>query len=61
MYTDDALMKSVLLDINQATKKWSMHIHNWKIILNQFLAIFEKGSEFKCPPLFSSYTVNGIA
>lgn len=40
--TDDALMKSVYLAINEATKKWSMPIHNWGIILNQFLAIFEK-------------------
>lgn len=45
--TDDALMKSVYLAINEATKKWSMPILNWGIILNQFLAIFEKGSEFK--------------
>ncbi|MHA8057736.1 IS256 family transposase [Aquirufa nivalisilvae] len=40
--TDDALMKSVYLAINEATKKWSMPIQNWGIILNQFLAIFEK-------------------
>ena len=40
--TDDALMKSVFLAINEATKKWSMPIHNWGIIINQFLAIFEK-------------------
>ena len=40
--TDDALMKSVFLAIHEATKKWSMPIHNWGIIMNQFLAIFEK-------------------
>ena len=40
--TDDALMKSVFLALNEATKKWSMPIQNWGIILNQFLAIFEK-------------------
>lgn len=40
--TDDALMKSVFLAINEATKKWSMPIHNWGIIINQFMAIFEK-------------------
>jgi transposase-like protein len=40
--TDGALMKSVYLAINEATKKWSMPIQNWGIILNQFLAIFEK-------------------
>jgi transposase-like protein len=38
----DALMKSVFLAIHEATKKWSMPIHNWGIIMNQFLAIFEK-------------------
>jgi transposase-like protein len=40
--TDDAFMKSVFLALIEATKKWSMPIHNWGIILNQFLAIFEK-------------------
>lgn len=40
--TDDALMKSVYLAINEATKKWNLPIQNWGIILNQFLAIFEK-------------------
>ncbi len=40
--TDDALMKSVFLALNEATKKWSMPIHNWGIIINQFMAIFEK-------------------
>jgi transposase-like protein len=40
--TDDALMKSVFLAITEAIKKGSMPIHNWGIILNQFLAIFEK-------------------
>lgn len=52
--TDDALMKSVYLAINEATKM-GMPLHNWGIILNQFLAIFEKGSEFKRksePPFF---------
>jgi transposase-like protein len=35
-------MKSVFLAINEATKKWSMPIQNWGIIMNWFLAIFEK-------------------
>jgi transposase-like protein len=26
----------------EATKKWSMPIHNWGLILNQFLTIYEK-------------------
>ena len=40
--TDDAVMKSVYLAIREATKKWSMPIQNWGLILNQFLTIFEK-------------------
>tara|TARA_R100000306_G_C4359375_1_gene134490 strand:+ start:89 stop:1285 length:1197 start_codon:yes stop_codon:yes gene_type:complete len=40
--TDDAVMKSVYLAVREATKKWSMPIRNWGIILNQFLTIYEK-------------------
>lgn len=40
--TDEALKKSVYLTLMQIAKKWTMPIHNWGIILNQFLAIFEK-------------------
>ncbi|MFH6602302.1 IS256 family transposase [Maribacter algicola] len=40
--TDDAVMKSVYLAAREATKKWSMPIRNWDIILNQFLTIYEK-------------------
>jgi transposase-like protein len=40
--TDEAVMKSTFLAIREATKKWSMPIQNWGIILNQFLTIFEK-------------------
>lgn len=40
--TDEAVMKSTFLALREATKKWSMPIHNWGIILNQFLTIFEK-------------------
>jgi transposase-like protein len=40
--TDEAVMKSVYLALREATKKWSMPIHNWGLILNQFLTIFEK-------------------
>ena len=40
--TDEAVMKSVFLAVREATKKWSMPIQNWGIILNQFLTIFEK-------------------
>lgn len=38
--TDDAVMKSVYLAVREATKKWSMPIRNWGIILNQFLLIY---------------------
>ena len=40
--TDDAVLKSVYLALREATKKWSMPIRNWGLILNQFLTIFEK-------------------
>lgn len=40
--TDQAVMKSVYLAIREATKKWSMPVRNWGIILNQFLTIYEK-------------------
>lgn len=40
--TDDSVMKSVYLAIREATKKWSMPIRDWGIILNQFLIIYKK-------------------
>ncbi|NLP57987.1 transposase, partial [Lutibacter sp. B1] len=40
--SDQSVMKSVYLALREATKKWSMPIQNWGIILNQFLVIFEK-------------------
>jgi len=39
--TDEAVMKSVFLAVRESTKKWTMPIRNWGIILNQFLTIFE--------------------
>lgn len=39
--TDDAVIKSVFLALKESTKKWTMPIRNWGVILNQFLAIFE--------------------
>jgi len=39
--TDEAVMKSVFLALRESTKKWTMPIRNWGIVLNQFLAIFE--------------------
>lgn len=40
--TDEAVLKSVYLAIKEATKKWTMPIQNWGIVLNQFNIIFEK-------------------
>nr|WP_309597643.1 IS256 family transposase [Flavobacterium oreochromis] len=40
--TDEAVIKSVYLALKEATKKWSMPIQNWGIVLNQFNLIFEK-------------------
>jgi transposase-like protein len=40
--SDQAVMKSVYLALREATKKWSMPIQNWGIVINQFLVIFEK-------------------
>lgn len=39
--TDKALKKSVYLAIFEITKKWTMPIRNWPIILNQFITIFD--------------------
>lgn len=40
--TDEAVMKSVFLAINEVTKKWTMPIRDWGMILNQFLIIFDE-------------------
>lgn len=40
--TDEAVMKSVYLATREATKKWTMPIRNWGVVLNQFLTIYEK-------------------
>ncbi len=40
--TDDAVQKSVFLALREVTKKWSMPIPNWGIILNQFLHLYQK-------------------
>ncbi|WP_461630561.1 IS256 family transposase [Labilibaculum euxinus] len=40
--SDDAVMKSAYLATREATRKWTMPIQNWGVILNQFLAIFEE-------------------
>src|SRR5690606_21521683 len=40
--TDEAVKKSVYLALNEVTKKWTLSIRNWGLILNQFITIFEK-------------------
>lgn len=40
--TDEAVMKSVFLAVNEVTKKWTMPIRDWGMILNQFLIIFDE-------------------
>ncbi len=40
--TDDAVLKSVYLALRESTKKWTMPIQNWGIVLNQFMLIFEE-------------------
>lgn len=39
--TDDAVLKSTFLAVQEATKKWTMPIRDWGTILNQFMLIFE--------------------
>lgn len=42
--SDDAVLKSVYLALREISRKWTMPIRNWAIILNQFLTLFEKQS-----------------
>jgi len=39
--SDDAVLKSVYLALREISRKWTMPIRNWAIILNQFLTLFE--------------------
>ncbi|MBT0813183.1 IS256 family transposase [Litoribacter ruber] len=39
--TDEAVMKSVYLAVMETSKKWTMPIKDWGVILNSFLLIFE--------------------
>ena len=38
--TDEAVKKSVYLALGEITKKWTLPIRSWGIILNQFITIF---------------------
>ncbi len=40
--TDDSAMKVVYLTVQQASKKWTMPIRNWKPALNRFMIEFEE-------------------
>jgi transposase-like protein len=39
--TDDSARKVVYLAIQEASKKWTMPIRNWKAALNHFMIRFE--------------------
>lgn len=38
--TDEAVMKSTFLALREATKRWTMPVRDWGVILNQFTIIF---------------------
>jgi transposase-like protein len=40
--TDEAVLQSLYLAVGEATKKWTMPIRNWGVILNQFLILYEE-------------------
>jgi|SRR5690606_3651631 len=44
--TDEAVMKSVFLAVQEVTKRWTMPIRNWGVILNQFIIMFENRLKF---------------
>ena len=39
--SDDAVKKTVYLSLMEIEKKWTMPISNWRLIMNQFMRIFE--------------------
>mgnify|MGYP000349703718 CR=1 FL=1 len=39
--SDDAVKKTVYLSLMEIEKKWTQPIHNWGLIMNQFILIFE--------------------
>ena len=39
--SDDAVMKMVYLSLLEIEKKWTQPIHNWGLIMNQFMLMFE--------------------
>lgn len=39
--SDDAVKKTVYLSLMEIEKKWTQPIHNWGLIMNQFMLMFE--------------------
>ena len=39
--SDDAVKKTIYLFLMEIEKKWTQPIHNWGLIMNQFISIFE--------------------
>lgn len=39
--SDDAVKKTVYLSLMEIEKRWTQSIHNWGLIINQFIVIFE--------------------
>lgn len=39
--TDDALRKSIYLSVGEISKKWSMPVRDWGIIIGQFMVFYE--------------------
>ena len=39
--TDDSAKKVIYLAIQDASKRWTMPIRNWKLVLNRFMIEFE--------------------
>jgi len=57
--SDDSAKKVVYLAIQDASKKWTMPIRNWKQALNRFIIEFEKRWDTKHPMrCFSTLKLN---
>lgn len=45
--TDDAVLKSTFLAINEASRTWTQTIRDWGIIFNQFIIMFDSRMKMK--------------
>lgn len=45
--SDDAVKKTVYLSLMEIEKKWTQPIHNWGLIMNQFMLILKTESRYK--------------